>query len=136
MEYDKKSTIAPDTITSSVRLTLTNGLGNLYSLRFDLLENLPTGKEYDIGTSYIKLLYYDVNDNLISDILGSPIPIDSSDGYQNNYSIGNSLTKPVGTSYIKILSRLYLNNNTYFRIDKKLEIGELFVNTYFNLSNV
>jgi hypothetical protein len=134
MEYDKESEILPENIPSNVKITLVRD-GNIINVNVGFLDNLPEGLNYNNEISYVKLIYFNNNSEIIGDILGSYIPLDLSSGYFNNKVITDDLVLPDNTEYVKILSRLYLNNNTFFRIDKELSEGDNFVNTYFNSTN-
>lgn len=146
MEYDRQLTIGTDNIASHLKVeAIKTFVGN--SLKVDttvsLLDNLPDGLLYDLNLSYLSLNLA-FNNHITNTFQSELVYITISSGYIVTY-LGNNLQISLpfnpsqvflyGPPVLKLKGRIYLNNNTFFIINKDLVTDTTFINTYYNPTN-
>ena len=147
MNYDRNLTLGSDNISSNIRvnwdLIETNPLNSVYNLKVDLLMNLPGDLEYNLDTTFVKVTRESYPGNPEYSLQGPLVEPSEIGGYLNTKALMENafyIPNTAGASDdvpppLVLRGRIYLSNNTFFVLNKNLEIGQFFINSYFNPTN-
>lgn len=143
MKYDTSDITELSAIESNLILTY-DYTDTTVSIMVKLLQNLPIDISYNLDLSYLNVIFKGVVGDPYSSkewielnrILCEIIEIDIEDDYTVNLVKDFTINKPSSTLKVLVLGRIYLSNNTYFKIDKELTLPEELINTYYNPINI